>query len=639
MWSRVRLSPSTAASTIQDFLKLPITAARAGTATTRNIAVAALVAGAMLLLAAPPRATAQLGGVPTGTPPIKSQPEPTQLVEWDITDIGSMLDGRPGAITVDIYSNGGGRVWFVTREGMPRVFMFQPPRNLKSGSATWMAWDLDPGETTGGLKKIRSSYDRRFVFVRTLDTVQKIDTQTDLRTTYAGVPSSVSDMSVDNRNHAYFTFSGVDQIGMPFDVLARLDASVNCNSNFCPPANVTYWNLGPTGAANCVGSLNTSPCISGVAVHPKRQNLVYVSEQGTNDIAEVDTTSTATYNVRRWDLGQVNASEPEQLNIDNDGVVWVVTGSGHLVSLDPRTSRMASYAIPRAPFLDNETFGIAPDGGMIGYTATANTSDEHKVGMLVPKGKGNTKSWTAASAPHKDDHLAANCLTANRSGNTVPPHARKVMTRISPDAGGNGTFIEAFINKNIDPNETQISHVPLGITPNFDKATGTFFYAVGEPSPALTVDRIGFARLPRANQKGNHEREDKDCDDDGSGHDDEAHDGIPDRHKTGDSHADMHRQNDQLAAGQSSDYTLTAGPRTMALVAAIQADNLLAPVSAEIIDPNGISLALPVATPGLAVATIIPSVPGDYIVRVKNEGVSAINHETQLLTREPLTLP
>src|SRR4051812_33761869 len=137
-----------------------------------------------------PTATTTTTATPTVTP-TPTTPPPTELVEWDISDIDNTIDGRPGAITVDIYGNGGGRVWFVTREGVtPRVFMFQPGRNLKYGSAQWKSWTLDPGEPTGGLKKIRSSYDRRFVFVRTMNTVQKIDTQTDLLTTYAGLPSS-----------------------------------------------------------------------------------------------------------------------------------------------------------------------------------------------------------------------------------------------------------------------------------------------------------------------------------------------------------------------------------------------------------------------------------------------------------------
>jgi hypothetical protein len=220
------------------------------------------------------------------------------------------------------------------------------------------------------------------------------------------------------------------------------------------------------------------------------------------------------------------------------------------------------------------------------------------------------------------------------------------VTRITPEASGNGTFIEGFINRNApsEPSTQKTSYVPLGIAPAFRKAVGTFFYAVGQPdlvdaSGNPTVNRIGFIRLPRKGFKAKHEREDKDCSDDGSGQDDEDHDGVPDRYKTKDSKSKMDRQNDSLAPGQSTDYNMTTGSSTMAIVATIQADNALEPVSVQIIDPNGITLSLPMATPGLAVATAIPTAPGNYTIRVKNEGALPINPETQLITREPLSLP
>jgi hypothetical protein len=210
------------------------------------------------------------------------------------------------------------------------------------------------------------------------------------------------------------------------------------------------------------------------------------------------------------------------------------------------------------------------------------------------------------------------------------PTAKTVVATITSKS--DGIFVEAQIN---NPND---STIPLGITPHPGKAVGTFFYAVGFTNDPNML-RVGFARLPRVHLKGHHEREDKDCNDDGSNQDDEDHDGIPNRYKTSDSRSQADRENDQLGAGQSTNYTLTAGPNTKALVAAITADNVMEPVSVQIIDPNGISIALPMATPGLAVATAVPTVPGNYTVRVKNEGLNPINHETLLINREPLQLP
>src|SRR3954463_9176916 len=139
-----------------------------------------------------------------------------QLAEWDIP---SNADMRAGALTIDLYSNGGQKIWFTTRDNLPRVYMFQPAQNTKYGSAQWTSWPLNPAALgpTGGLKRIRSSYDRRYVFVRTVLSVQKIDTVTDQRTTYCdallpdqsgcdlGSFSMVSDIAVDNHNNVYNT--------------------------------------------------------------------------------------------------------------------------------------------------------------------------------------------------------------------------------------------------------------------------------------------------------------------------------------------------------------------------------------------------------------------------------------------------
>ncbi len=101
----------------------------------------------------------------------------------------------------------------------------------------------------------------------------------------------------------------------------------------------------------------------------------------------------------------------------------------------------------------------------------------------------------------------------------------------------------------------------------------------------------------------------------------------------------MDRQNDQLGPGQSRDYNFTANPNTLAIVAAMQSDNALEPVSVQVIDPNGLTLAAPLATPGVSVATVVPTSPGNYTIRVTNAGSLPINPETQMIAREPLTLP
>jgi hypothetical protein len=610
--------------------------------------------------AAPTTTTAT--SAPT-TPPFTT----TQVIEWDITGIDAAIDGRPGAITVDLYGNGGQKVWFTTRDGSnPRVYMFRPPQNYKYGSAQWNSWTLDPSflGAVGGIRRLKSSWDPKkpVVFVRTTAAVQKVDTVTNIVTSYEDASASmVSDIAVDNRNFVYSAADGI---------LKRLNASAtSCTAEPCPAVEVTQWNLStPTLPAqgdgtpgSTAGTCNAGPtigiCLAGVAVHPKYQNLVYVAEPGNNTIVEVDTMSQSCYcsngtsRIRRWNLGDlgVGAIQPRQINFDQDGILWIITGGDgvggpvHLVSLDPKSSRLAAYQIP--PGVEQDTFGVAPDGGMIGYTSNDASgysgAPEHKVGLFVPKEKGkyicpttDVASRTTLSTPQHIFHAVTNCGSA-------PPNVRQVRTGIARDPSDpdDGLFVEAFINQNAQSNP-HFSMVPLGITPAFDKAVGSFFYAVGTPDgdSAATVNRLGYGRLRQKGFKAKHEREDKDCNDDGSGQEDEDHDGVPNRYKTNDSKAKMDRQNDQLAPGQSTDYTVTATPNTLALVAAIQADTLTAPVSVQVIDPSGNTLVPAVPSLGAAVATIIPSTSGDYTIRVKNEGALPINHETQLITREPLSV-
>src|SRR5205085_1016583 len=158
----------------------------------------------------------------------------------------------------------------------------------------WISWPLGSfGVVTGGLKRVRTSYaSSSLVFVRTPIAIVKVDTVSDTATTYCDVPvgdpvtkqttgctlsqSPVSDVSIDNRNNVYYTFNGM---------LQRVNANANsCATQPCTPVVVTRWDLNPSAggvssAGLCKGgSSTTNPCLAGVAVHPKYQNLVYVAE-------------------------------------------------------------------------------------------------------------------------------------------------------------------------------------------------------------------------------------------------------------------------------------------------------------------------------------------------------------------------
>ena len=107
-------------------------------------------------------------------------PAPTaRIIEWDLP---SEADMSPGAIVVDTqgHDKNQNRMFFVTRQGIPqaRVYRLEFPKSLMKGLAKWTAWQLSENSIiTGGLRKVRASYDRRYVFVRTVFSLERIDTQ------------------------------------------------------------------------------------------------------------------------------------------------------------------------------------------------------------------------------------------------------------------------------------------------------------------------------------------------------------------------------------------------------------------------------------------------------------------------------
>ena len=202
---------------------------------------------------------------------------------------------------------------------------------------------------------------------------------------------------------------------------------------------------------------------------------------------------------------------------------------------------------------------------------------------------------------------------------------------------------------------------PLGITPDLDRLVGAFYYAVGQADDP-NVNRIGHARLSREKQKGKHDRDDDDIDDDGKNHDDDDdddddgwkddvdddddndgdkdavdddddNDGIRDAHDTKDRESQDNYSN-QMSAAQTDEFQMIAGASTLAMIVTAVADNPLTPISLEVRNPSGLLVASMPPTPGAAALLVPPSGAGIYTVRVKNAGLTAGGISTTLLTRE-----
>ena len=570
----------------------------------------------------------------------------------------------------DLHSNGGNKLWFITRIGLgedtPRVYSLSVGQNFKSGKARWNSWSLFPGFAgpTGGVRKLKPSHDRRYAFVHTPGGLHKVDTANNTVTFYddPGTVDMVSDVAADSGNRVFYATLGV---------INRLNASVSCAKGTpCAPAEVVKWTVGGS-VGECISGPDTNPCLSGVAIHPKLQHLVYFTDNGAGQIGELDTLSkscmgtTCTSKVRRWTLP--GAIKPRQVNVDDDGIVWVIGAdplNAYLVGLNPKTNTITTHQVPTGVF--NDPWGVAPDGGVIGYTdfaANANADAPnptlHKVAMLIPRGNRVTASLVTDSVARTVGQLMAACADSDFRYGDVPPQRRTVPTLVTANA--DGIFVEALIDQNTD-DEIRRSMFPLGITPDRDRSLGAFYYAVGE-AEEIDIKRIGHARLSREKQKGKHDRDDDDIDDDGKKRgddddddddgklnqddddddndgekddvdDDDDNDGIKDVYDTKEHRESQDNYSSQMSPAQFEEFQMTAGVSTLAMIVTAVADNPLAPISVEVRNPSGLLVASTPPTPGAAAIAVPPSGAGIYTVRVKNAGLNAVGISTSLLTRE-----
>jgi hypothetical protein len=630
-----------------------------------------------------------------------------KLIEWDLPE---QMDNTPGGMAVDVQGDGN-RIWFTTRVAQfdaPRLYQFDLRGGKKVNNGQWVSYELDPNSSgvANGLRKIRTSKDKRFVFVHTAGSLQRIDTldcnkaagTTDPliingdcgRTTWLhdmakqadGTfdpngptnPDSGSDVAIDDYNNV-FTVSGalLPDLSIPGPGLPLPD-SLTSPAPVAEPGTSFVQRLSPSpdntlskvirwyvGHNVGICSSSSGPCLSGIT-YDKRRDKIYFSEpgDGADDfgaIAELDMARSA---VRRWDFAALSVTgdvvrEPRQLNIDNDGKLWTVTGSGHLVSLDPGKNRMSKHKTPIfAPGDLADLFGVAPDSGLIGYTDSSLTTS--KVGMLAPDKDFVPVSPKTTYVPSRSLTIPAMGARANRTSGSTPPQSKTVFgQRVN---NSDGQFTEAVTNSNGND-----SFMPLGITPDMSASVGTFFYAVGDPNSVM-FNRIGRVRLPRAKEKARIERDDDDNDDDGkrndvdddvdddgvknamdndsdndgtpdSMDDDDDNDGIEDSFDTKDHKETKQSSQQDLAAGQPAQDAFTVNPGTLLVVLSAVSTDVLAPVTIEVVDATGQVVASSLASPGAAALTWIPpAAGGDYTLRVKNQSIGASTISTKILTRE-----
>jgi hypothetical protein len=347
-------------------------------------------------------------------------------------------------------------------------------------------------------------------------------------------------------------------------------------------------------------------------------------------------------------------TEPRQLKIEANGTIWVITGSGHLVSLNAKNSsgcpagqnRMTRHRMP-PEVLDNDGWGVAPDSDVVGYTDANN----NKVGMLVPHDSG--VCVTPISEPVNKLDIAATVTTVPTVVvSDVTPGVPKTVLR-KTTRKQDGTYVEAVLNMpapTADPTLTPADSMsPLGITPVKFKGEGTFFYAVGmtgaSASSGSFAKRVGFVRLGIP-EKVKNPRDDDDADDgmDTKDHptwhqsevgDDDA-DGVPDEYDTATSRENMTTADPApVASGAVSESTVTAPAGALALVAMAQADDITAPIAIDIYNGFGLLMATSGPLPGLATVSLPTPAAGTFTIKVRNLSGHSVNVTPTTILRVP----
>jgi hypothetical protein len=632
------------------------------------------VLGALAVGAGVARAqTTLVNTSPSGSPPARLGS--AHVIEWDLP---VPADFNPGAVVVDTRGEDNNRAWFVTRLGdLKRVYKFDfgPSLMKNNGEARWTSWDLSPEiVNNGGVAKLRPSHDRRFVVVRTSSSIQEIDTQACFagtggtsKTCQSGLrrwdvtdPESpegspfVSDLAVDDGRRIFSVgrSQAFPEGYLQMIVATKMPFSSSTLPVETPTGTVTRW--GVAGVDQCQTFGASGFCNSGVDFQPssKNQNLIYLSNQGFDSIDEVDI---STGNIRRWllppDASAQAVVEPRQLKIDNNGTVWVVTGSGHLVSLNPKNSSGCSsgknlvtrHRMPQE-VVANDGWGVAPDSDVIGYTDANN----NKVGMLLPHDGGVCVTPVPDTATKLDIPATVTTVPTTVMSDVTPAKPKTVLRKVTTKT--DGTYVEAVINTpppNADPTlAPPDSMSPLGITPVKWKGQGTFFYAVGVTGSDPVAKRVGFVRLG-VPEKIRNPRDDDDADDgfDKTTHpgwrtaevgDDDA-DGVPDSYDTTTSQERL-SYNDPVAtpaASATSYYPVTTTASTLTLLATATSDDPTATIAVDIYNSMGLLVASSGALPGVATVTMLAPGAGTFNVSVRNLSGRTVNVTPTILMREP----
>ncbi len=364
-------------------------------------------------------------------------PTTVNLIEWDLPSfegagtcpsaIGALTRRPPTGEPID-------PLYYVTRceapslndptRVGPSVVQFMPGNEVVAGGnmavdpARWTAWNLGtiPGSPAGGGDLSPTGGMRLstlgMALVRGATQLLRLDLVNNQLTRWNDVfissdefvtpsdPNAVSDVAIIERSSGtildVWTTQDAVLTGIPDDPAVPIDPTMPPGivqrltvANTSRTATITRWAV--DGGAGRV-------YLSGIVVF---QGKVYYAEASPvtldpvtkrgNSIGILDPT---TNRVKRFSLDDLGVSSgapvsgPLQLQVDSTGTLWILTQSGHLVSLKVRSdgkADMTAYLIPGtgaspSPGSAAGPISLSPNGGHIGFTE----SSGDKIGMLIP---------------------------------------------------------------------------------------------------------------------------------------------------------------------------------------------------------------------------------------------------------------
>jgi hypothetical protein len=425
-----------------------------------------------------------------------------RIVEWNCPFTGQEVppDPFPGALMAD-----GSKVWYVTR-AVPRLVRVTPGTPFETGLATCNWWHLEELTiTTAGLR-LRPA--NTLAYIREPEALHRVNTVTNAHTRWDDQLLSFSDVAIGtsgSTTYVYTTGNAALQVpdpSLPNDVVQRFNPATS---------QATRWQVGGGAGSNPIAFL------SGIDVHPNNANLVYYSEPDSNMIGELNTSTNV---VRRWNLALAVASVdpdvvflPRQLDVAMGGMVWVVTGSGHLVRLNPTTNQVLVAAIPSGGLPTpgnpmNNPFGIDAEG-VVGFTTAGETMGFNKVGMFFPDGSTFTIPPTTSTAVRETVPVPSITQPAPQFTARMPPVVKTALATETETLSG--TFFEALIDTGTpadpsicgtpeDPDPTDafvpedpctLSTQPIGVDDDPTRPAGAYYAAIG-----ASMNRIAHVTLP-----------------------------------------------------------------------------------------------------------------------------------------------